>query len=213
MGMELARIRRRCADRAASVIGPPPLIQAVRQIGSYPGPWRQCSRDGRHWPMLSKKVFCQVNYIFQRRRRVLRAPLWGTTSDHKKATTEVHVLLRLAAAQRAESRLSRDFGNCSIFDFFDNIDPKQPSAARNCCGVDCVSSCYRRSQIPFAFDQTQAFFCLIWVKARGGRWPTISSKEGTGRNRSLRGDGAATRRHRPITGNPGSRGPCGPGSR
>src|SRR5262244_1165810 len=35
----------------------------------------------------------------------------------------VRVLLRLAAAEATKNRLLRDFGSCSIFDFFDSIGP------------------------------------------------------------------------------------------
>jgi hypothetical protein len=49
----------------------------------------------------------------------------GITRDRPQSV--VRVLLRLAAAEATKNRLSRDFGSCSIFDFFDSIDPKATS--------------------------------------------------------------------------------------
>src|SRR5262249_41848969 len=71
-----------------------------------------------------KRFFWRVKKIFQRRWCIRRAPMWGTTSNHKKATTE----LRTRPTEACRSGGSQKptfarFGSCSIFDFFDSIDP------------------------------------------------------------------------------------------
>ena len=54
-----------------------------------------------------KRFFWQVNQIFQHRRCVRRAPMRGTTSNHKKATTELRT--RQAEACRSGGRQTRSF--------------------------------------------------------------------------------------------------------
>jgi hypothetical protein len=38
-----------------------------------------------------------------------------------------------AAAKAAENKFLWDFSDCSVFDFFDSIDPTRTSTARFCC--------------------------------------------------------------------------------
>ncbi|SRR5260221_13338642 len=87
--------------------------------------------------MLSKKYFlaAELNFstpLVASRARQCDGPHRIT---RERSQSFVHVLQRLAAAEAAKNRLSRDFGSCSIFDFFDRIDHLEKLATGNTDGM------------------------------------------------------------------------------
>src|SRR5229473_4068975 len=87
--------------------------------------------------MLSKKYFLagELNFstpLVRPARANVTDHIESQESDHRAS---VHVLQRLAAAEAAKNRLSRDFGSCSIFDFFDRIDHLEKLATGNTDGM------------------------------------------------------------------------------
>src|SRR5215470_10541212 len=79
--------------------------------------------------ILSKKVFLAGEKKFFSAAGASRARRCGGPRriSRRRPQSFVRVRQRLAEVAAVKNRLSRDLGSCSIFDFFDSIDPSRKS--------------------------------------------------------------------------------------
>src|ERR1700730_7655602 len=80
--------------------------------------------------MLSKKSFSADEFFSLAGASHARRPEGAHQFPPKRSQTFVAVLKRLAAAERAKNRSSRDFRSRSTFDFFDSIGQTEKNSVR-----------------------------------------------------------------------------------